>query len=131
MSSYKVEICGVNTSKLPILKEEEKVELFKRIKEGDSKAREIYIEGNLRLVLSVIRRFVGNSENADDLFQIGCIGLIKSIDNFEKTAYNSTYIYRSLRKRGVRANRQQRGQAHRLQGRPGRKRAECRFGGRR
>ena len=85
MSSYKVEICGVNTSKLPILKEEEKVELFKRIKEGDSKAREIYIEGNLRLVLSVIRRFVGNSENADDLFQIGCIGLIKSIDNFDPT----------------------------------------------
>ena len=85
MSSYKVEICGVNTSKLPILKEEEKVELFKRIKKGDSKAREIYIEGNLRLVLSVIRRFVGNSENADDLFQIGCIGLIKSIDNFDPT----------------------------------------------
>ena len=83
MSSYKVEICGVNTSKLPVLKEQEKEALFKRIKEGDTKAREIYIEGNLRLVLSVIRRFSGNNENADDLFQIGCIGLIKSIDNFD------------------------------------------------
>lgn len=85
MSSYKVEICGVNTSKLPILKEAEKEELFKRIKAGDMAAREIYIQGNLRLVLSVIRRFAGNSENADDLFQIGCIGLIKSIDNFDPT----------------------------------------------
>ena len=83
MSSYKVEICGVNTSKLPILKEEEKELLLKRIKEGDTFAREIYIEGNLRLVLSVIRRFSGNTENADDLFQIGCIGLIKAIDNFD------------------------------------------------
>lgn len=83
MSSYKVEICGVNTSKLPVLKEQEKEALFKRIKKGDTKAREIYIEGNLRLVLSVIRRFSGNNENADDLFQIGCIGLIKSIDNFD------------------------------------------------
>ena len=83
MSSYKVEICGVNTSKLPVLKEEEKEELFKRIKAGDTEARETYIKGNLRLVLSVIRRFAGNGENADDLFQIGCIGLIKSIDNFD------------------------------------------------
>ena len=85
MSSYKVEICGVNTSKLPILSENEKEELFKRIKQGDLNAREIYIKGNLRLVLSVIRRFAGNNENADDLFQIGCIGLIKSIDNFDPT----------------------------------------------
>lgn len=85
MSSYKVEICGVNTSKLPILKEEEKETLFQRIKEGDNEAREKYIQGNLRLVLSVIRRFAGNGENADDLFQIGCIGLIKSIDNFDPT----------------------------------------------
>lgn len=83
MSTYKVEICGVNTSKLPVLKEEEKEELFKRIKAGDNEARETYIKGNLRLVLSVIRRFSGHSENVDDLFQIGCIGLMKSIDNFD------------------------------------------------
>ena len=83
MGTYKVDICGVNTSKLPILKESEKEELFKKIKAGDMAARETYIEGNLRLVLSVIRRFAGNNENADDLFQIGCIGLMKSIDNFD------------------------------------------------
>lgn len=85
MSVYKVEICGVNTAKLPILKEEEKAELFRRIKQGDNDARETYIKGNLRLVLSVIKRFAGNHENIDDLFQIGCIGLIKSIDNFDDT----------------------------------------------
>ena len=85
MGAYKVDICGVNTSKLPILKEAEKEELFQRIKAGDKDARETYIQGNLRLVLSVIRRFSGNGENADDLFQIGCIGLIKSIDNFDPT----------------------------------------------
>ncbi|MBR5566366.1 MAG: RNA polymerase sporulation sigma factor SigG [Roseburia sp.] len=83
MGTYKVDICGVNTSKLPILKEAEKEELFKRIKSGDTEAREIYIQGNLRLVLSVIRRFSNHNENLDDLFQIGCIGLIKSIDNFD------------------------------------------------
>ena len=83
MSSYKVEICGVNTSKLPILKEEEKEELFKKIKQGDANAREQYIKGNLRLVLSVIKRFSNHNENVDDLFQIGCIGLMKSIDNFD------------------------------------------------
>lgn len=85
MASYKVEICGVNTAKLPILKEEEKDALFVRIKQGDLQARETYIKGNLRLVLSVIKRFSGNHENVDDLFQIGCIGLIKSIDNFDPT----------------------------------------------
>lgn len=85
MAVYKVEICGVNTAKLPILKEDEKEELFKRIKAGDTAAREAYIKGNLRLVLSVIKRFSNNAENADDLFQIGCIGLIKSIDNFDPT----------------------------------------------
>ncbi len=83
MSIYKVEICGVNTAKLPLLSNEEKDELFRRIKEGDADAREQYIKGNLRLVLSVIQRFSGNSENVDDLFQIGCIGLIKAIDNFD------------------------------------------------
>ncbi len=82
MALNKVEICGVDTSKLPILKEEEKMELLKRIKEGDEKAREIYIKGNLRLVLSVIKRFGNSNENPDDLFQIGCIGLIKAINNF-------------------------------------------------
>ena len=82
MPAYKVEICGVNTAKLPILKEAEKEALFVRIKQGDSEARETYIKGDLRLVLSVIKRFSGNHENMDDLFQIGCIGLIKSIDNF-------------------------------------------------
>ncbi|MBO5373583.1 MAG: RNA polymerase sporulation sigma factor SigG [Lachnospiraceae bacterium] len=85
MAAYKVEICGVNTSKLPVLKEEEKEELFRKIKAGDAAARETYIKGNLRLVLSVIKRFSNNNENVDDLFQIGCIGLIKSIDNFDNT----------------------------------------------
>ena len=83
MALNKVEICGVNTSKLPVLKAEEKEELFRRIKEGDEEARELYIKGNLRLVLSVIKRFSNSSENMDDLFQIGCIGLIKAIDNFD------------------------------------------------
>ena len=85
MALNKVEICGVNTSKLPVLKAEEKEELFRRIKEGDEEARELYIKGNLRLVLSVIKRFSGSSENMDDLFLIGCIGLIKAIDNFDTT----------------------------------------------
>lgn len=82
MAQGKVEICGVNTSKLPILSEEEKEELFARIKEGDEEAKEKYIKGNLRLVLSVIKRFSNSNENPDDLFQIGCIGLIKAINNF-------------------------------------------------
>lgn len=79
----KVEICGVNTSRLPILSNEEKDELFTKIKNGDLEAREKFIQGNLRLVLSVIKRFKGRGENPDDLFQVGCIGLIKSIDNFD------------------------------------------------
>ena len=83
MSSYKVEICGVNTAKLPLLTEDEKKDLWKRIKAGDSQARETYIKGNLRLVLSVLKRFSTHSENMDDLFQIGCIGLMKSVDNFD------------------------------------------------
>ena len=78
----KVEICGVNTSKLPVLKNEETMELLRRTKQGDMKAREELIAGNLRLVLSVIQRFSNRGENADDLFQVGCIGLIKAIDNF-------------------------------------------------
>lgn len=82
MAQGKVEICGVNTAKLPILNEEEKEALFARIKEGDREAKEEYIKGNLRLVLSVIRRFGASGENPDDLFQIGCIGLIKAVNNF-------------------------------------------------
>ncbi len=85
MSVYKVDICGVTTSKLPVLKDDEKEELFEKIKKGDKAAREKYIRGNLRLVLSVIRRFSNHNENMDDLFQIGCIGLMKSIDNFDPT----------------------------------------------
>ena len=85
MASYKVEICGINTSKLPLLSDKEKEELFDRILKGDMKAREDYIKGNLRLVLSVIQRFSNSNENVDDLFQIGCIGLIKAIDNFDIT----------------------------------------------
>ena len=83
MPGYKVEICGVNTAKLPLLKNEEKEQLLHRIKDGDEAARERYIRGNLRLVLSVIQRFTSSNENVDDLFQIGCIGLIKAIDNFD------------------------------------------------
>ncbi len=79
----KVEICGVNTSKLPTLTREEKKELFLKIKDGDEEARDRFIHGNLRLVLSVIQRFSNRGENADDLFQVGCVGLIKAIDNFD------------------------------------------------
>ena len=78
----KVEICGVNTAKLKVLKNEETIELLKRTKQGDQEAREALIAGNLRLVLSVIQKFSGRGEHVDDLFQVGCIGLIKAIDNF-------------------------------------------------
>ena len=83
MMINKVEICGVNTSKLPILKEAEMKALLLSMKDGDDESREKFIRGNLRLVLSVIQRFSNRGENADDLFQIGCIGLIKAIDNFD------------------------------------------------
>jgi RNA polymerase sporulation-specific sigma factor len=79
----KVEICGVNTSKLVVLKESEKTRLLKLVKEGDADARQQLVSGNLRLVLSVVQKFTGRGENLDDLFQVGCIGLIKSIDNFD------------------------------------------------
>lgn len=82
MALNKVEICGVNTAKLPVLSNDEKAELFERIKKGDQEARERYIQGNLRLVLSIIKRFSNSNENPDDLFQIGCIGLMKAVDNF-------------------------------------------------
>ena len=81
----KVEIAGVNTAKLKVLKNNETMELLRRTKEGDSAARQELIEGNLRLVLSVIQRFASRGENADDLFQVGCVGLIKAIDNFDIT----------------------------------------------
>ncbi len=79
----KVVISGVDTSKLPILSNDEKNDLLRRIKEGDKKAKDLFVEGNLRLVLSLVQRFAGRGESMDDLFQVGCIGLIKSIDNFD------------------------------------------------
>ena len=85
MYNNKVFICGVDTSKLPVLKESQKEALLKKVKNGDTSARDELINGNLRLVLSVIQRFTGRGENLDDLFQVGCIGLIKSIDNFDIT----------------------------------------------
>lgn len=86
MAPNKVVICGVNTSKLPLLTEQEKEALFVRMDKGDKSAREEFINGNLRLVLSVIQRFANsNEESADDLFQVGCIGLIKALDNFDRT----------------------------------------------
>ncbi|MBQ2251494.1 MAG: RNA polymerase sigma-G factor, partial [Clostridia bacterium] len=78
----KVEICGINTSKLKVLSDEEKDELLKRTKEGDEEARSSLIDGNLKLVLSIVQRFSSRGENPDDLFQIGCVGLIKAVDNF-------------------------------------------------
>ena len=83
MRGGKVEICGVNTADLKVLSAKEKEDLLKRVAEGDKKAREELINGNLKLVLSVIRRFTGRGENPDDLFQVGCIGLMKAIDNFD------------------------------------------------
>lgn len=79
----KVEICGVNTAKLPVLKEQEKIELIKKAQQGDQEARQKMIAGNLRLVLSVVQKFTGRKENMDDLFQVGCIGLIKAVDGFD------------------------------------------------
>lgn len=83
MKFNKVDICGINTSGLKVLKEDEKMRLLKKSREGDGKARDELISGNLKLVLSVIQRFSNKNENPDDLFQVGCIGLIKAIDNFD------------------------------------------------
>ncbi|MGN0316633.1 MAG: RNA polymerase sporulation sigma factor SigG [Lachnospira sp.] len=83
MAGYKVEICGVNTRELPLLSTQEKTELLKLTKQGDKNARDRFIKGNLRLVLSIVGRFNQSNENIDDLFQIGCIGMIKAIDNFD------------------------------------------------
>ena len=93
MQYNKVEICGVNTSKLKVLNEKEKIELLKKAQAGNKQAREELINGNLRLVLSVIQRFTNRGENLDDLFQVGCIGLIKAIDNFDisQDVHFSTY----------------------------------------
>ncbi|MCJ7855648.1 RNA polymerase sporulation sigma factor SigG [Lachnospiraceae bacterium NSJ-143] len=93
MAFNKVEICGVNTSKLPVLSAAEKKELFDEIKKGNEEAKQKYIYGNLRLVLSVIQRFSNRGELMDDLFQVGCIGLIKAINNFdtEQNVQFSTY----------------------------------------
>lgn len=121
----KVEICGVNTAKLKVLKSEESMELLRRAREGDMAAREELISGNLRLVLSVIQRFSGRGENMDDLFQVGCIGLIKAIDNFDMSlgVKLSTYgvplifgeIRRFLRDRGaIRVSRSIRDTAYRV-----------------
>ena len=91
----RVEIASVNTAKLPVLSNEEKKELLVKIKNGDEEAREKFIQGNLRLVLSVIQRFNGRGESADDLFQIGCVGLIKAIDNFDISQDVQFSTYRS------------------------------------
>ena len=91
----KVEIAGVNPAKLPVLSDEEKQELLVKIKDGDNEAREKFIQGNLRLVLSVVQRFGGRGENPDDLFQIGCVGLIKAIDNFDPSLNVQFSTYRS------------------------------------
>ena len=121
----KVEICGVNTSKLKVLRNEETMELLRRTKEGDQKAREELINGNLRLVLSVIQKFTGRGENADDLFQVGCVGLIKAIEYFDITqpVRFSTYgvpmiageVRRYLRdNRSIRVSRSMRDTAYRV-----------------
>ncbi|MEG0229292.1 MAG: sigma-70 family RNA polymerase sigma factor [Oscillospiraceae bacterium] len=109
----KVEICGVNTSKLIVLKEKEKLVLLEKMKHGDKNARDEMINGNLKLVLSVIQKFTGRGENSDDLFQVGCIGLIKAIDNFDTSVgvRFSTYavpirVSRSLRDLAYKAMRE-------------------------
>ena len=91
----KVEICGVDTSKLPLYKEAEMMEMLRQIKAGDEGVRDRFIKGNLRLVLSVVQRFGGRGENPDDLFQIGCVGLIKAIDNFDPSLNVQFSTYRS------------------------------------
>ena len=109
MYNGKVEICGVDTSKLPRLKEKETEELLKSARGGNENSRDMLINGNLRLVLSVVKRFWGRGENPDDLFQVGCIGLIKSIDNFDITqnVKFSTYAVPTviIRRNSERSNR--------------------------
>lgn len=95
MQFGKVEICGINTSEIPVLSEAQKRELIPAARQGDKAARDRLIEGNLRLVLSAIQRFAGRGENPDDLFQVGCIGLMKAIENFDLSldVKFSTYVY--------------------------------------
>src|SRR5699024_10353647 len=93
MIRHKVEICGVDTSKLPVLKNDEMRKLFVKLQEGKESAREELVNGNLRIVLSVIKRFNNRGEYVDDLFQVGCIGLMKSIDNFNLSQYVIFYTY--------------------------------------
>ena len=90
MGKYKVEITGINTSELKVLTQEEMTELFKKYKEGDKLAKDELVNGNLKLVLSILKRFNKEKYNLDDLFQIGCVGLIKAIDNFD-LAYNCLF----------------------------------------
>lgn len=93
MARHKVEICGVNTANIKVLTSEENLELFKKMKEGDPFAREELVNGNLKLVLSILKKFTNKVDNLDDLFQVGCLGLVKAIDNFD-TSYDvklSTY----------------------------------------
>lgn len=108
MQYSKVEICGVNTAKLKVLKESEKMDLLRKMHGGDQYAREELIQGNLRLVLSVVQRFTNRGENPDDLFQVGCIGLIKAIDNFDisQNVRFSTYAVpmNILKRNGMRTN---------------------------
>lgn len=125
----KVEISGVNTSKLPVLSREEAKVLFQQARAGSEEARQTLIQGNLRLVLSVIKKFDGRNENPDDLFQVGCVGLIKGIDNFnvDLDVFPSTYlvpmivgeIRRYLRDNSsVRVSRSMRDTAYKVLGRP-------------
>ena len=83
MSKYKVDICGINTSNIRVLSNEENLALFKKMKEGDPFARDDLINGNLKLVLSILKKFNNKVDNLDDLFQVGCLGLVKAIDNFD------------------------------------------------
>lgn len=85
MARHKVDICGVNTANMKVLTNEENKELFQKLKEGDSFAREDLINGNLKLVLSILRKFNGKTDNLDDLFQVGCLGLVKAIDHFDSS----------------------------------------------
>jgi len=89
MARHKVEICGVNTANIKVLTNEEMIELFKKMQEGDPFARDDLINGNLKLVLSILKKFNNKVDNLDDLFQVGCLGLVKAIDNFD-TSYNVT-----------------------------------------
>ena len=92
MAKYKVEISGIDTSQIPVLSNEEMYELFQRMNQGDSSARNLLVEGNLKLVLSILKRFHHRVENMDDLFQIGCVGLLKAIDNFDLMKLNFLHM---------------------------------------